>query len=125
MSTNGGEVVVDATTGEDVFDPSGGRMMMVSLSPDGRYAVVTGRKTAIDDIETGRQAPLEDTLAASVGWTKDGRAFRIDDGTLTVCSPESGQCDSRRAELGDDGGGDDGDGGDDDSIILGGTILAS
>lgn len=103
--------VVDAQTGELLFEHRQGDRLL-SLSPDGRFAVAYPWRTCEDDgrctwdlptvvvhdLATGTQQEF-DVTGTSFGWTPDGDLLLVDDATVEVCDAASGACRSTPVDV--------------------------
>jgi hypothetical protein len=89
--------VVDAATGRDLLDIPVGRSDQVTLSPDGRFALlVTGAlepptHITVYDVDATGSVPLPDS-ARGYGFTSAGDPFDVLGDRLRVCDPTTGHC---------------------------------
>lgn len=103
---DGTRFVTDTGTGE-LLSLATGTSGSLSLSPDGRYALVGDRVVELDT-----QAAVRVGLRGPVGWSPSDQPFVVDGDRLTTCSPTTGECTETRLDLPD--------GSDDGSLVLGG-----
>lgn len=102
--------VVDVQTGDVLLEADGPGYFR--LSPDGRYAELIKEDEEIDAEMSGEGAGLEvfdvsDGSSVTVAgpswdwaWSPDGTLFSLtDDGTLTTCDPDTGDCTKQKVEL--------------------------
>lgn len=87
--------VVDVSSGRDVLDIPIGRYDQVTLSPDGRFAMVSSdaQRASVEvyDVDAGTRV----SVAASpydVGWTPQDDLFQVHGDRLEVCSAATGDC---------------------------------
>jgi hypothetical protein len=102
--------VVDVRTGEVLLEADGPGYFR--LSPDGRHAELINEDEEIEAEMGGKGAELEvfdvsDGSSITVAgpswdwaWSADGGLFSLtEDGTLTTCDPDTGDCSERTVEL--------------------------
>jgi hypothetical protein len=79
---------------------------MAQFSPRGTFAMVQlgyrtydekgnlieGPRLAIYDMDTGERLPMEVRSGGHVGWTPDDQILSVDDETVAVCDPGTGEC---------------------------------
>jgi hypothetical protein len=98
---HGSITVTDVATGKTLLEIPYGQGAP-DLSPDGRYALVSGRDRAtIYDVDNGADVSVP---AGTWGWSADGdEVFRVHGSTMTTCSAATGDCaDSSIPPLGGD-----------------------
>lgn len=98
--------VVDATTGGDLLDIAIGRFDQVTLSPNGRFALLaTGTlapplRMKVYDVDATGSVPLPES-ARGYGFTSAGDPFDVLGDQLRICDPTTGECaDSTVPKLG-------------------------
>ncbi|SFC39416.1 hypothetical protein SAMN04487968_10665 [Nocardioides terrae] len=110
--------VAEVSTGASVAElsPGGGPgegPAAVSISPDGRFALLVPWRTCDDDnacvydqpasevlqLDGGRSATVD--LGDQVGWTPDGRLIRVTGQGVDLCSPVTAVCDPTGIRLGE------------------------
>lgn len=105
VTRDGGSVVVDVATGDEVLDLPGDGW--ASLSPDGRFVQVTSedysgeepRETLVYDLAAGTRVSVSSPWGW--GWTRDGDLFAVDADkrVLTTCDPSTGDCAETQVDL--------------------------
>lgn len=113
--------IIDAADGSVVFDLPGSLSSedaatgpaAVSISPDGRHALLVPWGTCGDDgscvydvpdstvldIASGSTTTVQ--VGDQMGWTPDGRLLRVDAGRIDLCSAESGSCEPTGVTIGE------------------------
>ncbi|WP_151081592.1 hypothetical protein [Nocardioides cynanchi] len=97
--------VVDAATGSDLLDIPISQVEQVSLSPDGRFAMVASAgpvdprsqsqasSTQVYDVDAGTHVSV-DVSPFDVGWTPQDDLFGVRGDQLTLCGATTGTCHS-------------------------------
>ena len=95
--------VVDAATGSDLLDIAVSRFDQVTLSPDGRFAMVASagpvdprsqsqdQSTEVYDVNAGTHVQV-DLSPFDGGWTPQDDLFNVHGDRLTMCSAATGAC---------------------------------
>lgn len=96
--------IADAATGADLLDIPISKFDQVSLSPDGRFAMVAAEgpvdpqsqsrsqaSTQVYDVDAGTHVSVA-VSAFDVGWTPQDDLFGVHGDQLTVCSASTGDC---------------------------------
>lgn len=107
--------VIDVATGRTLMQRSQDEGQL-SLSPDGRFALLLSMATCDDDntctmddpqtevfdVATGARLTTVHLATRDFGWTPDGRLLRADGRGVELCSPQTGACEATGIRL-DDG----------------------
>ena len=100
-------LVVDAATGETLLAVPTKRYGYLSLSPDGKFAMLdAGKGFEVYDVATGKHVGF-DGSSFPYGWTAEDDLFRIEDQRVVTCSPTTAECTTGSATIPSDGGGMD------------------
>jgi len=96
--------VYDSHTGRQLLTVSGKGYLELSLSPDGRFALLREPSAAgveVFEVATGRRVtvPLEHPVDAHLGWTPDGHLIELSGDTLNSCDPISGACERSTVDI--------------------------
>jgi hypothetical protein len=93
------EQVVDVTSGKVLLEIPVGRFDQVSLSPDGRFAMVVREaigppvRVTVYDVDSAASVRLPDSVSG-YSWTSGGDLFSVQGDRLDLCSPTSGTCET-------------------------------
>ncbi|MDP2775105.1 MAG: hypothetical protein Q8O61_16250 [Nocardioides sp.] len=105
ISEEGSATVADARTGEELLAVTFSEYGYLTLSPDGRYAMLEldsmdggGGESEIYDVDTGDHVTLPDAWM-TYGWTVDGELFRLTQAGFDTCDPSTGDCSSTKIDL--------------------------
>lgn len=89
--------VSDGRSGQTVLDVdvASGAPAAASLSPDGRWLLVTeatrgNTDSRLFEVATGKEVAVR--LSGLTGWTASGEAFELSDDGVTTCDGTSGEC---------------------------------
>ena len=88
--------VVDVTSGRTLLNIPGALADSASLSPDGRFVMVTTGfdpplRTKVYDVDTRTSITLPESNAA-YAWSGNGDVIQVDGTTLTTCAATTGTC---------------------------------
>ena len=95
--------IVDAASGADLLDIAISRFDQVTLSPDGRFAMVAsdgpvqprsqaaGASVQVYDVDAGTHVAVA-VSAYDVGWTPQDDLFSVRGDRLSLCSATTGTC---------------------------------
>ncbi len=95
--------VVDVATGRDLLDIAISKFDQVTLSPDGRFAMVASegpvdpqsqsqsQSTQVYDVDAGTHVSVA-VSAYDVGWTPQDGLFSVHGDQLNVCDATTGDC---------------------------------
>ena len=105
---DGGTVhVVDAATGKVLLSVDAGQFGYLSLSPDGRFATMSGddgKTVDVYDVDAGTHVTLEGQ-SFDYGWSPDGDLFRVKGDRVLTCSTSTGECTAETVTIPQEGGG--------------------
>lgn len=102
--TAAGVSVIEGRDGQTVLDVevAPGAPTSASLSPDGRWVLVTeatrgSTDSRLIEVDTGEEVVVG--LSGLTGWTATGEAFELSDDGVTTCSAPGGECSTDRLPI--------------------------
>jgi hypothetical protein len=99
--------VLEVATGRTLLDLPRRDTGYLSLSPDGRFAMMDdlpGRSFDVYDVDSGSHVTL-DGASYDYGWTPDGDLFAIKRHHVVTCSTATAECSTGTETIPSDGGG--------------------
>lgn len=93
--------IYDPTTGNTVATlESNNQAYGLSLSPDGRFAMVDTMSGPVDVYSVETEKTVTVPQGGGLAWAPDGTLISLDDsGELTTCSAETGECATEQLDL--------------------------